>query len=111
MKAIGYARSTTENGTALERQRTEIEEYCRSRGWEFSALYSDNGRSGMDMGRTGLTKALDELGKGYALIATSADRLTRSIGQLAELVGVVRGKGAELIILYAPMKLSSALRR
>jgi DNA invertase Pin-like site-specific DNA recombinase len=83
-RVVGYARiSKTDddgNGRSLDGQAAVIEAECGRRGWTLLGVVPDDGYSGKDANRPGLTKALEHVANGEAagLVVARLDRLTRS---------------------------------
>jgi site-specific DNA recombinase len=92
MKAIGYVRVSTEDqareGVSIDNQMEKIKAYATVKDLELVAIVEDPGRSGKDLEREGIKKALDALtaGEAEALIIYKLDRLTRSTKDLLNLV-------------------------
>jgi DNA invertase Pin-like site-specific DNA recombinase len=101
MPVIGYARvsSTDQN---LEIQETAL----RAAGCD---LVRSEKRSGTSTaGRAELKTVLDFLRAGDVLMVTRIDRLARSIGDLQDIVRIVRAKGAALKATEQPIDTSTA---
>jgi DNA invertase Pin-like site-specific DNA recombinase len=92
MKAIAYVRVSTEDqareGVSLENQIEKVRAYSTVKDLELIEIIEDAGRSGKDLERDGIMKALDILnsGQAQALIIYKLDRLTRSTKDLLNLV-------------------------
>lgn len=91
---IGYARTSTLDQTAgLEAQQRDLE----AAGCERTFVEQV---SSVDLKeRAELTKALDHLRPGDAVVVTKLDRLARSMAHLMELLQAVEQRGASLRIL------------
>ena len=95
MKAIGYARVSTEEqaqeGLSLETQQERIKAFCKAKGWELTEVVTDIA-SGKDLNRPGIQKIIDSItqGSGYKPVDTvvfmKLDRLTRSVRDIGYLV-------------------------
>jgi DNA invertase Pin-like site-specific DNA recombinase len=95
MKAIGYCRVSTEeqaaNGVSLDCQEEKIRAYCKAKDWDLVEVIRDEGISAKNLKRPGLQCILEKVPKrngnrGFdGLIVVKLDRLTRSVGDLAEL--------------------------
>lgn len=88
MKVIGYLRvSTSRQEYGIEAQRTAISAEALRRGWEVEWV-EDAGRSGKDINRPGMTRALDLLRRREteALVLSKLDRLSRSLADFARLL-------------------------
>ena len=83
MRAIGYSRisKSSEGGLSLKAQERQIRAYCTMKRWKLVAVLSDDGESGKDLKRPGITAALDLLDRHEAtvLVVAKLDRLTRSV--------------------------------
>ena len=91
---IGYARtSTLDQKAGLEAQECEL----RSAGC--TKFFIEQVSSVDVTKRDQLDAALDYLRDGDTLVVTKLDRLARSTEHLMKLLAVIRGKGAELLIL------------
>lgn len=100
---VGYMRvSTAEQNLALQRDALE------SMGCE--RLYEDV-CSGAVTDRPGLTKALDQLRAGDALVVWKLDRIGRSLGHVVELVGGLQAKGIGLKVLTGGIDTTSVTGR
>jgi DNA invertase Pin-like site-specific DNA recombinase len=92
MKAVGYVRvSTTQqaaNGHSLDAQRQKVRQYCDLYDLDLVGIHADEGASGKDLDRDGLTEALCALSDGDAdtLVVVKLDRLTRSVADLNRLL-------------------------
>lgn len=92
MKAIAYVRVSTEDqareGVSLENQIEKVKAYATVKDLGLIEIIKDAGRSGKDLEREGMEKALNILksGKADALIIYKLDRLTRSTKDLLNLV-------------------------
>jgi DNA invertase Pin-like site-specific DNA recombinase len=97
--------STTEQaneGAGLEAQAHAIAREAERRGWPPVCLYTDAGISGKAMdGRDALRDALAyvEAHRGSLLVVARLDRLTRSLGDFAELLERSRRRGWSLVAL------------
>ena len=88
---VGYMRvSTAEQNLALQRDALE------DAGCE--RLYEDT-CSGAVIDRPGLTRAIDNLRAGDALVVWKLDRIGRSLGHVVELVAGLQAKGIGLKVL------------
>ena len=104
---IAYMRVSTEeqaqSGAGLEAQRAAILGEARRRGWDIDNVrfITDAGKSGKDLRRPGVARALDALKSGEAdtLVVAKLDRLSRSMSDLTRLLGVAAKQGWALIAL------------
>lgn len=95
MKVIGYLRvSTIGQEYGIQAQRQAIERQAQDRGWEVEWI-EDAGRSGKDIDRPGITRALDLLkqGSAEALVVSKLDRLSRSLADFARLLETANKQG------------------
>ena len=92
-RMILYVRVSTEeqasHGNGLEAQRVDLERAAEFARWRILEVVVDEGRSGKDLARPGLKRALELIAQGKAdgLAVAKLDRLSRSVidaGQLAE---------------------------
>ena len=101
MTTIGYARvSTTDQDLDLQ------ESALRAAGCEVIRAEKRSGTT--TQGRDELRTVLDFLRKGDVLMVTRIDRLARSIGDLQDIVRVVKAKGAALKATEQPIDTSTA---
>jgi len=83
MKAIGYARVSTEEqareGVSLDNQEAKIQAYATLNGLDLVEIIRDAGISGKTMDRPGITRALQMIGtrEVEAIIVYKLDRLSR----------------------------------
>ena len=101
MTTIGYARVSTTD------QNLEVQESTlRAAGCD---LIRSEKRSGTTTaGREELRTVLDFLRKGDVLMVTRIDRLARSIGDLQDIVGTVKARGASLRATEQPIDTGTA---
>jgi DNA invertase Pin-like site-specific DNA recombinase len=101
MAVIGYARvSTTDQDLSIQ------EAALRAAGCE--VLRAEKRTGTTTAGREELQTVLDFLRKGDVLMVTRIDRLARSIGDLQDIVRVVRAKGAALKATEQPIDTGTA---
>jgi site-specific DNA recombinase len=83
IRAAGYIRVSTdeqaEHGVSLPSQKSRIIAYCQSQNWSLHDLYVDDGYSGKDLNRPGMSKLIDDVKerKIDAIIVIKLDRLSR----------------------------------
>ncbi len=107
LRVIGYVRVSTaeqaDSGAGLDAQREALERAAKQRGWELVEVIADEGLSGgkSHEKRPGLCAALGrvEAGDADALAVAKLDRLSRSIGDLVQMVERARRKSWSLILL------------
>jgi site-specific DNA recombinase len=82
-RAAGYIRVSTdeqaEHGVSLPSQKSRIIAYCQSQGWSLHDLYVDDGYSGKDLTRPGMSKLIEDSKehKIDAVVVIKLDRLSR----------------------------------
>ncbi len=86
-KAAGYLRVSTSgqiDGESLNTQRTQIQAYCASRGWELVNVYEDAGLSGTKDDRPALQALLSAVQAGEidAVVVRDLSRFGRSARDL-----------------------------
>ena len=84
-EVVGYLRvSTAGREYGIEGQRSTISAEAERRGWEVEWV-EDAGRSGKDINRPGISRALELLRtrKADALVVLKLDRLSRSLADFA----------------------------
>jgi DNA invertase Pin-like site-specific DNA recombinase len=100
---VGYMRvSTTEQNLALQRDALKAAGCDR--------MYEDT-CSGALTDRPGLTRALDNLRAGDALVVWKLDRIVRSLGHVVELVAGLHAKGIGLKVLTGGIDTTSSTGR
>lgn len=103
--ALGYTTVSEDEEATSPRLREEaqrIQAACRDRGLTLSKLVRDlESHSGLDLGRPGLSYALDRLAAGEfnCLVVTRLDRLTRSAANLGTLMRMLRERDARLVVI------------
>ena len=101
--AVGYVRVSTaeqtESGLGLAAQRRTIEAECDRRGWTLVAVYEDSASGKSMAGRGALAEGLEALDRGDAgaLVVSKLDRLSRSVGDAAELLNRAQRAGWALV--------------
>lgn len=89
---IGYVRVSTaeqaDSGLGLAAQEQAIREACDRRGWTLVAIFSDAGRTGANLKRPGIRRALRAIASGKAdgLVVSKLDRVSRSSSDTALLL-------------------------
>jgi putative DNA-invertase from lambdoid prophage Rac len=98
MKIAIYCRVSTDR-QSHELQLAELREYCARRGWRDVIEYIDT-ISGAKFSRTGLDALMARVRKGKvdAVLCFRLDRLGRSLGHLAQLIGELTANRVALII-------------
>lgn len=98
MRAIGYARVSTEEqsqlGVSLSNQEQKIQAYCTAKDWNLIGVVRDEGYSGKDLNRPGIQEIIKGCRKKEFDVAVTLklDRLTRSVKDLGYLVEDVFNK-------------------
>ncbi|MGO9018226.1 MAG: recombinase family protein [Syntrophobacteraceae bacterium] len=87
MKAAAYVRVSTSSqidGESLNTQRSSIQDYCASRGWELAKIYEDAGISGAKDDRPALQNLLSvaKTGEIEAVVVRDLSRFGRSARDL-----------------------------
>jgi DNA invertase Pin-like site-specific DNA recombinase len=101
MTVIGYARvSTTDQDLSIQ------EGALRAAGCDVIRAEKQSGAS--TQGRAELRTVLDFISKGDILLVTRVDRLVRSIGDLQDIVRLLKAKGASLRATEQPIDTSTA---
>ncbi|MCD4838132.1 recombinase family protein [Neobacillus sedimentimangrovi] len=92
MKVAAYIRVSTEEqaqeGYSIPAQRSRLEAYALSQGWEIVQWYVDEGESAKDLNRTELKRMLKALEQNIfdCVLVYRLDRLTRSVLDLYQLL-------------------------
>jgi DNA invertase Pin-like site-specific DNA recombinase len=117
MQAIGYVRVSTdrqaEKGVSLEAQAEKIRAMAVVHGAELLDVIVDGGESAKSLQRPGMTQllALVDNRKVQAVIVAKLDRLTRSVGDLCELLARFERCGVSLISVAESLDTGSAAGR
>ncbi|MWB98314.1 recombinase family protein [Agromyces seonyuensis] len=101
MKVVGYLRvSTVDQEHGIAAQRAAIWGEADRRGWAVEFI-EDAGKSGKDIDRPGITRALGLLSRGEAdaLVVSKLDRLSRSLSDFARLLDLASRQGWSIIAL------------
>jgi DNA invertase Pin-like site-specific DNA recombinase len=98
-KYIGYVRTSTgKQNLGIEEQINQIQEFTRISGTELVEIIVEQ-ESGKNNFRKGLDKALEKCSKkGYTLLFTKLDRLTREV----EFLFAIRNRGVKLRCIALP---------
>ena len=103
--AFIYSRvSTTRQDVSIEVQVEKCIEHCNLRGVAVSQVFSDTGHSGKNLERPSLKDLLRMISTNppECLVVYRLDRLSRSVGQVSELVDILNSKGVQLISVCEP---------
>lgn len=83
MQVYGYIRVSTKTqvltGLGLEVQEKMIREYCEAQGWELLGIFRDEGVSGAEIDRPGLSDLLETLNGVKDVVVANTSRLWREI--------------------------------
>jgi len=97
MKAILYIRvSTNKQEHSPEVQLKKLQAYCTIHDYDVIEVIEDRGKSGKNIDRPGIQRALQLLhdgGSGHVLVVAKLDRLTRSISDLCRLLETCEREG------------------
>jgi DNA invertase Pin-like site-specific DNA recombinase len=104
MRAVGYLRVSTEeqasSGLGLEAQRAAIVALAKRRELLLEEpIEADEGVSGAEPAerRPALTRALERVRRGYALLVAQPDRLGRDVTEAVRLLGELERRGVVLV--------------
>lgn len=101
MKAALYVRVSTEEqateGYSISAQTQRLKAYCVAQDWSISGIYIDEGISAKDMNRPKLQEMVKDIEKGKVdcVLVYRLDRLTRSVLDLYELLGIFEKYGCK----------------
>lgn len=104
-RMILYLRVSTEeqvnSGAGLNAQFSQLERAADYHGWKVVDTISDEGASGKDLARPGLTEALDLIARGKAdgLAVAKLDRLSRSVSDIGDLAEWFAAANARFVAL------------
>lgn len=120
-RVLGYVRvskadRTRDTSLGIEAQRSAIIRAADAKGWTIVEWFEDDGLSGKDTNRPGLTAALAALrrpGKRNAdgLVAAKLDRLSRSVIDFGELLERSRRQRWSIVVLDFDLDTSTAVGR
>jgi len=102
--ALAYVRVSTveqvQDGASLDAQRSALVSEGERRGWDVEMI-ADEGYSGKNLKRPGLSAALDRLDHGGAdaLMAIRLDRVSRSVVDFAGLLARAKRRSWRLVLL------------
>jgi putative DNA-invertase from lambdoid prophage Rac len=104
--ALYYRVSTDDQST--DPQRLELHEFCRRKGWNVTAEYSDQ-ISGAKFTRSGLDRLMTAVRKRKidVILCVKLDRLGRSFPHLAQMIFEFDSNGVALICTSQPIDTSS----
>lgn len=101
MSAIIYCRTSSANQEdSLITQEKLCRTYCVDNNLNISQVYLDNGISGKDLKRPGITKLLSELSQNSVLVTTEISRLSRDAKDLEEIKSKLDSLSIKLITLH-----------
>lgn len=114
MNVLAYVRVSTQeqqdSGHGLDAQEQRIRETCIQRDWTLLEIVREQG-SGKDLGRPALQELLQCLADGEAegLVVAKLDRLTRSVGDFAQLVNWFLDARLSLVVLDLNLDMSASM--
>ena len=113
MQAIIYVRVSTtdqaDNGQSLEAQEAKARAWAELNGYEVAAVHVDAGLSGRRAdNRPALQEALNDLGKGAALVVYSLSRLARSTRDAISIAEQIEKRGADLVSISEKIDTTTA---
>ena len=117
MRAIGYARVSTngqaDNGESLDVQVGKIRAMAEVQGAELVDVIVDAGESARSLKRPGMGRVLDLVDSKAvaAVIVHKLDRLTRSVGDLADLLDTFDRRGVSLVSVSESLDTGTAAGR
>lgn len=107
-RVIGYLRVSTdeqaESGLGLDAQRAMLETEIAHRGWQTVDIVEDAGKTGSNLDRPALKRALRAIARREAdvLMVTKLDRISRSSADTAVLCDWMHDARASLVALDLP---------
>jgi len=105
IRAFAYYRVSTDEQTAtgngLDAQAAAVTRAVEARGWELVSSFTDAGRSGGNLNRPELSRALDHLDRGVAdvLVVAKLDRLSRSVSDFDTIARRARRRAWSVVAL------------
>jgi len=112
---VTYTRvSTTEqavDGVSLEMQKTRLEAYAYSKGWQVFRNYEDRGFSGSNLNRPELNELVKDAATGQfqAVLLYKLDRLSRNVSDFYALSARLQKYGVGLISMTQDFDTATAL--
>lgn len=113
MRVIGYVRVSTEEqasqGASLDHQKRVIADEVARRGWDLSDMAADTASAGSMKRRPGLGRALAQLDQGVytTLIVARLDRLSRSVGDFAQMMDRAQRQGWQIVVMDPAVDMTS----
>jgi DNA invertase Pin-like site-specific DNA recombinase len=100
-------------GISLGAQEARIVSYCAAMGWSVSEVVRDAGESAKSLKRPGIVAVLDTVRRGLVerIVVGKLDRLTRSVGDLANLIDVCAKHEVALVSVEETLDTSTAAGR
>lgn len=85
-------------GFSLPEQKEKLIEFCKSKGYEIHAIYSDEGISAKDDKRPAYQQMINDIKNGTVnvIVALKLDRLTRSVYDVEKLMKLLEKYGCDL---------------
>jgi site-specific DNA recombinase len=117
MKVVQYIRVSTaeqaSNGTSLESQKANLDEWVERSSAELVATYEDAGFTGKDGDRPGLKALLNEVEhiRFDTVVITRLDRLARNLRLLLEIEAKLREHGINLVSISENINTGTAFGR
>lgn len=106
MKFYGYYRCSTltqvKDGYGLDTQKDGIGEWAAANGIEIAEYFHDDGVSGTDASRPGLTDLLSVIEKGDRIVVLNTSRLWRDDGVKVLIHHSLKRAGADIISIEQP---------
>ncbi len=115
--SVGYVRVSTDeqarDGVSLDAQEARLRAFAMATGRELVEVVVDDGQSAKSLQRPGMARILDGIRSGRigAVVALKLDRLTRSVGDLADLLKLFDRKDVALVSVTENFDTSTAIGR
>lgn len=109
-RVVGYTRLSKDNGcngAGLAVQEQAIREACQQRNWQLAEIVQDRAATGGNVRREGLIRALSLLNTGDVLMVAKLDRLSRSVGDFADLTRQASREGWSVVVLDPAMDMTT----
>jgi site-specific DNA recombinase len=113
-KTVAYIRVSTQDqateGVSLDAQEARIAAYASAIGFDVSEVIRDAGESAKSLQRPGMVRILEGVADGSIgrVVILKLDRLTRSVGDLAELLKLFAKVDAALVSVTEHLDTTSA---
>ena len=114
-QVLTYTRVSTQEqateGTSLEYQSNQLDQYCKMQGWQIIRKYEDAGFSGKDGNRPDLKRLLSEVKSGQSVVVLKEDRLARNLRLLLDIEAQLKERGVSIVFIKESIDTSTTTGR